>query len=302
VRIAVAGGTGFVGRHISEALASSGHEVTVISRDPRKLDKLPMLRGLPGIQADVTEPSSLFGKLEGFDAAVCAVQLPNYPVEQPRKGLTFDRYDRRGTENLLREAIDSDVGRFLYISGAGADVTSDKSWYRAKGYAEDAIQRSGIEYVILRPSWAYGPEDRALNRFAQIARFSPVVPKLGLRPQRIQPVFVKDIATAVRTAFERDEAWSSTLEIGGPDVLTMGEVIRTMLEVMGKRRLVVPIPVPLAKVATAPLSLLPQPPMTPNGIEFAVQDGLVDSSQMEKLLDVSPVPLRIGLATYLGLR
>jgi uncharacterized protein YbjT (DUF2867 family) len=300
VRIAVAGGTGFVGRYISEALVSSGHEVSVITRDPRKLETIPALRELPGIEADVTEPSTLFGKLDGFDAAVCAVQLPNYPVELPRKGLTFDRYDRRGTENLLREAIDSEVSRFLYISGAGADVTSDKSWYRAKGYAEESIRRSGIEYVILRPSWGYGPEDRALNRFAQIARFSPVVPKLGVRPQRIQPVFVKDIASAVRAAFERKTAWSSTLEIGGPDVLTMDDVIRTMLEVMGKRRVVVSVPVSLAKLGTAPLVLLPKPPMTPNGIEFAVQDGLVDSSEMEKLLDVHPVNLRSGLATYLG--
>ena len=299
MRIAVAGGTGFVGRYISAALASAGHEVTVFSRNPRKLDRLPMLRDLVGIQADVTQPSTLFGKLEGFDACVCAVQLPNYPVELPRKGLTFDRYDRKGTENLLREAIDSDVRRFLYISGAGADVTSDKSWYRAKGYAEDSIRRSDIEYMILRPSWAYGPEDRALNRFVQIARFSPVVPKLGLRPQHIQPVFVGDIARAVVASFDRDQAWNSTLEIGGPDVLTMDDVIKTMLDVMGKKRLVVPIPVPFAKLGTAPLVLLPKPPMTPGGIEFAVQDGVVDAGEMEKLLDVHPVPLRDGLATYL---
>jgi NADH dehydrogenase len=300
VRIAVAGGTGFVGRHISKSLVGSGHDVSVLTRDPRKLDRIPSVRGLHAIQADVTQPSSLMAKLEGFDAAVCAVQLPNYPVEQPRKGLTFDRYDRKGAENLLREAIDSGVRRFLYISGAGADVTSDKSWYRAKGYAEDSIRRSGIEHVILRPSWAYGPEDRALNRFAQIARFSPVIPKLGLRPQHIQPVYVEDIAGAVVAAFERDQAWNSTLEIGGPDVLTMDDVIRTMLDVISRRRLIVPIPVSLAKLGTAPLVLLPKPPMTPNVIEFAIQDGLVDTSEMEKVLDVHPIGLRQGLARYLG--
>jgi uncharacterized protein YbjT (DUF2867 family) len=299
VRIVVAGGTGFVGRYISKGLAGSGHDVSVMTRDPRKLDGIASVRGLPPIQADVTQPSSLMGKLKGFDAAVCAVQLPNYPVEQPRKGLTFDRYDRKGTENLLREALDSGLRKFLYISGAGADVTSDKSWYRAKGYAEDSIRRSGIEHLILRPSWAYGPEDRALNRFAQIARFSPVIPKPGLRPQHIQPVFVEDIARAVVAAFERAQAWNSTLEIGGPEVLTMDDVIKTMLDVMGKRRLVVPIPVPLAKMGTAPLVLLPKPPMTPNGIEFAVQDGVVDAGEMEKVLDVHPVELRDGLATYL---
>ncbi|HYI44569.1 MAG TPA: NAD(P)H-binding protein [Actinomycetota bacterium] len=300
MKIAVAGGTGFLGRHITQTLVAGGHEVSVLTRDPDKMTAIPQLAGCAGERVDVTEPSSLFGKLTGFDAVVMAVQLPNYPVEQPRKGLTFDRYDRQGTEHLLREATNSGVRRFAYISGAGADPASEKTWYRAKGFAEVAIRRSGISHFILRPSWAYGPEDKALNKFVAIARLSPIVPKPGVRPQRIQPVFVEDIAKAVCRAFEVEAAWGETFEIGGPDVMTMDEVIRTLLEVMGKKRFVLPVPAPLMKVATAPLLLLPKPPLTPAAVDFATQDGVVDARSLETMLDVHPIGLREGLERYIS--
>jgi NADH dehydrogenase len=235
VRIAVAGGTGFIGRYVSQALTRSGHEVVVLTRDPARTRSIRQLHGTTAVMSDVTRPSSLTSAVVGCEGVVMAVGFPNYPVEQPRKGLTFDRYDRRGTEALLEAATAAGARRFAYVSGAGADPTSDKSWYRAKGQAEAAIERAGIDHFILRPSWAYGPEDRSLNKFAAIARFSPVVPKPGTRPQHIQPVFVEDVAASFGKAFDRDDVWNRTFEIGGPDVMTMTEVIHTMLEVMGNR-------------------------------------------------------------------
>ena len=297
--IVVAGATGFLGRHIAKALVDGGHKVIALGRDPQKAASVPELEGLEARRGDVTDPSSLTGVLEGADAVVGAVQFPNHPIEVPRKGLTYDAYDRQGTENLIEEAKRAGVKRYVYLSGAGARVTSDKTWYRAKGLAESAIQDSGLEYAIVRPSWAYGPEDRALNRFVQMARFLPVVPQLGVRPQLVQPVFVDDIALAFRRVFEVDDAWGRTFEIGGPRIMTMNEIIQTLLEVMGKKRLILPIPLALAKLGTAPLVLLPSPPMTPHGIDFAVQDGLVDTAELEKVLDVHPIPLREGLARYI---
>jgi uncharacterized protein YbjT (DUF2867 family) len=299
VRIALAGGTGFVGRHVGRALLDAGHEVTVLGRNPEKVGTIEALRGAGAARADVTDRDSLRGTFEGYEAVVNAVQLPNYPMEVPRKGLTFDRYDRRGTENLVTEAVKAGVGRFVYLSGAGADVGSDKTWYRAKGFAEDAVKRSGIDFVILRPSWGYGPEDKALNKFAFFARVSPVIPIPGVRPQLIQPVHVDDIALAVARAFERDGAWGRVLEIGSDEVMTMRQVVRTLLSVMNKKRLILPIPVALAKLGTAPLRLLPKPPMTPLGIDFAVQNGLADTAEMKAVLGVDPVPLAEGLARYM---
>lgn len=299
MKIVAAGGTGFLGRHVCKALIEAGHDVTVLGRNPDRVSSIPELSGANATRGDVTSPRTLTNTLEGAEAVLGMVQFPNHPVEVPRKGLTYDHYDREGTENLIAQAKQSDVRRFFYMSGAGASATSDKRWYRAKGRAEGALRGSGLDHAILRPSWAYGPEDRALNRLAKIARYSPVVPRLGVRPQHIQPVHVDDIALAVRRIFEIDEAWGRTFGIGGPEVMTMTEVLTTMLDVLGKKRLIVPIPAPLAKVATAPLTLLPKPPMTPFGIDFAVQDGVVDTTDLEKVLDVRPVSLREGLARYL---
>ena len=299
MRVVVAGGTGFMGRRIARALLDSGHEVGVLGRNPAKVQTLEDLRGAGSITGDVTDPSSLRGTLETAEALVVAVQFPNHPVEVPRKGLTYDRYDREGVENLLVEARRAGVKRVAYVSGAGADVTSDKTWYRAKGFAEEAIRRSELDHLIIRPSWAYGPADRALNKFALMAKLSPAVVVPGTRPQRVQPVFVDDVAASIRNGFERDEAWNATYEIGSREVMTMHEVVETLLDVLGKRRAIVHLPLGLLKLATAPLVVLPKPPMTPQGLEFATQDGLVDIEPTVAALGVEPRSLEEGLKTYL---
>jgi NADH dehydrogenase len=281
-------------------LLDGGHQVVVLGRNPAKVASIPELAGAEGKKGDVTDPSTLPEALGGAEAIVGAVQFPNYPMELPRKGLTFDRYDRAGTEHLLEAAERAGVKRYVYISGAGADPASDRSWYRAKGLAEHAIAASPLEHAIVRPSWAYGPGDRAVNRLALAARLGPLVPQIGLRPQRIQPVYVKDLASAIVRIFERQDAWGRTFEVGSSEVMTMRQVIDTMLEVMGRRRLVLPLPVPLMKVLTAPMVMLPKPLLTPTGVDFAVQDGLVDTTALIKVLDVHPRPLRDGLSEYLA--
>lgn len=306
MKVVVAGGTGFLGRHISGALLRAGHEVSVLGRDPRKVGRIPELAGATGIYGDVTDQYSLKGTLDGCDAVAVAIQFPNYPMELPRKGLTFDRYDRQGTMYLVEEAQRANVARFFYVSGVNVHPQSDKSWYRAKGRAEEIIEDSGLRYSILRPSWAYGPEDKALNKFVTIARLSPVVPIPtafdGLRrlEQRIQPVSVDDVALAAERIFATEDAWGRVIEIGGPEAMTMSEVVRTMLRVMGKRRALVPVPTALMKLATAPLTLLPKPPLTPGAVDFAVQDGLADLVALRDVLGIEPVSLHDGLSRYLG--
>lgn len=269
-----------------------------MGRDPSKVPLDPLLHGAQAVKGDVTDPKSLEGVFEAADAVVGAVQFPNHPIELPRKGLTYDRYDRVGTENLLAEARRAGVGRYVYISGASASITSDKTWYRAKGYAEKAVKESGLSYAILRPSWAYGPGDKALNKIAAIARISPVVPILGASVQLVQPVFVDDVAEAVARIFEVEASWGQTFEIGG-EVLSMRQITETLLEVLGKKRAILPIPLPVAKLGTSPLVLLPKPPMTPQGVEFAAQDGLVDTTSLTSTLEVSIRDLATGLRSYL---
>jgi uncharacterized protein YbjT (DUF2867 family) len=295
-----------VGRHIARSLLDGGHQVTVLGRSPAKAASIPMLQGANATRGDITDAASLYGTLDGADGVIVAVQFPGYPAEAPRAGLTFDRYDRQGTENMIAEATRAGVERYAYISGANSVSTAKENWYRAKGRAEETIRASGLRYFILRPSWAYGPGDRALNTYVAMARFSPAIPMVirmqgkRLLSQRIQPVFIEDVALAVRRAFEREDAWNHSFEIGGPDVMTMRQVIETLLAVSGKKRLILPVPDVVAKMGVAPLGLLPRPPMTPTAIDFVTQDGVVDITELERVLDVHPLPLREGLSRYIG--
>src|SRR5207253_3595173 len=119
---------------------------------------------------DVADADSLARAFDGAGAVVNAVQFTNYPVEDRRRGLTFDAVDRAGTERQVRAAADAGVSRFLYVSGIGADPDGPRHWYRAKGDAEAAVRAQTDNHFILRPSWVYGPEDVSPNRFGPIAR------------------------------------------------------------------------------------------------------------------------------------
>lgn len=297
--ILVAGGTGFIGRHIVAALVADGHEVAILTRDPAQLTSDPQLADVTGRRGDVTDLASLQDAFEGIETVVMAAQFKGHPVEQPRKGLTYDAVDRIGTENLIAAAKPAGVERIIYISGAGVGRGRDEEWFVAKGKAEEAIRACGLGHLILRPSWAYGAEDKALNRIARIARFSPLVPVLGWNAQHVMPVAADDIGAAVAAAMAREGVWNSTFEIGGPDVLTMKEVVETLLRVLGRRRLLVPAPTPLMKLATLPLKVLPNPPLSPRAVDFATGDAIVDNAPMSAALGIHPIALEEGLARYL---
>ncbi len=293
--ILVAGGTGFLGSHIVRAIVAHGFPVRILTRRPDRAAELGQKDTAGG---DITDPASLGEAVQGCSGVVMAAQFPGHPIEKPRRGRSYDAVDRAGTENLLGAARRVGVERFLYVSGAGVGQGRREPWFDAKDRAEAAVRESGLTFVNLRCSWAYGEGDRALNRIARIARWSPFVPVLGWNRQKVMPVWAGDVGEAVARAFDRDEAWNRTLEIGGPEVLTMREVVATLLNVLGKRRVLVPLPKPIAKLATAPLSLLPNPPLTPRAVDFATGDAIVDNTALRDVLRLQPISLAEGLTRY----
>ncbi|MFQ5879500.1 MAG: NAD(P)H-binding protein [Dehalococcoidia bacterium] len=299
--ILVAGGTGFVGGGIVRELARRGKPVAVMSRSPqRAASRFPGLQ-VEYRQGDVRDPDSLASAVQGAQVVIASITLPNLPIENRRRGYTFDAIDAAGTERLVTVAKAAGVGRFIYLSGAGAAPDARYHWHRAKWRAETAIRQSEVPYVIFRPSWVYGPEDKALNRFLRIARLSPVVPVIGDgNRQRLQPVFVDDVAWAVAEAVEGPAALNKVFEIGGPEVLTMNQIIATALAVMSKRRLVVNVPKGLVKLAAFFLQFLPGPPLTPNAVDFITMDAVADNAALAEALGFQPRPLRDRLAAYLA--
>jgi NADH dehydrogenase len=315
--VAVAGGTGFVGGAIARELRKRGHTVVVLShRAPTAGSGAAGSAGSgaadsagPGAadarsidyrQADVTRPESLATALAGVDTLVISLAFRNSPIEAPRRGQTFERVDAAGTEALVAAASAARVRRLVYLSGAGAAPDAAKHWFRAKWRAEEAVRGSGIAYTVFRPSWIYGPGDHSLNRFLSMSRWLPFVPQIGNGRQLLAPVFVEDVGALVADALVTPGTENMVLEVGGPETLMMDEIIRTALRILGRRRLILHAPVVLMKVITAPLTLLPSPPMTPAAIDFVVQSATVDTGPLRKLLPRRLMPLAEALATYMG--
>jgi NADH dehydrogenase len=297
MNVLVAGGSGFVGREITLALLDAGHRVTVMSRSAAKRD--PFAGRAIRVSGDVTDPESLPSALQGQEVVVDAVQFPGSPIENPKKGRTFEAVDLGGTRNLVDAAKQSGVGYFVGISGAGAAPNARFHWQRFKWQEEEHIKASGVPFTIFRPTWAYGPNDVALNRFLGFARFLPFVPVIGDGKNRINPVFVGDIARHVAAAVELPAAVGQRFEIGGPAVLTMNDIVRTALRISGRRRFLLHQPKALMKAAAAFARHLPGPPLTPDAIEFITMGVVADTAPLREAFGLPLTPLEEGLATYL---
>jgi NADH dehydrogenase len=298
--ILVAGGTGFLGRSIVAALRREGHVVRVLSRGT-KTNPWVDDRGVSVATGDVRDAATLGDAFAGVNTLVIAVQFPGHPVEVPKKGLTYDEYDRKGTENLVAAAKKAGVTRIVYISGAGVGEGRKEEWFVAKDGAEAAVTGSGIAYTIFRPSWVYGPRDKALNKFAFFARTMPVVPLPGPGTAKVQPLHVDDLGEAVARALVTPAAENEVIELGGPQLLNFKQIVKTMLGVMGRKRGVLPAPTPFVKMGAALLYRMPGKVLSPRAVDFANGESRVDNRKAKEILGIQPRGLAEGMS-YLAKR
>lgn len=296
--VAVAGGTGFVGGAIAAELFRRGHRVVVLShRGEAARGPLPDAVELRHV--DVTTGEGLPGALDGVDGLVIALAFPNSPIEAPRRGRSFMQVDMAGTQRLAAAAQAAGIRRLVYISGAGAAPDARRHWFRAKWLAETAVRDTGIPFTIIRPTWIYGPRDVSLNRFVGFGRRLGAVPMTNFGRQLLAPVFIDDVAALGADSLESDAAVDQVFELGGPETLSMREIIGRALRVAGMRRPIIPGPAPLIKLGLQPLRLLPAPPLTPDAIDFINQPATVDLAPLLDRMPRTLTPLDAGLATYL---
>ena len=297
--VAVAGGTGFVGRGIAAELHRRGHSVRVLShRGASARGGLPDAIDLRA--ADVQSGGGLVDALRGADALVIALAFRNSPIEAPRRHQTFMEVDAAGTERLVAAAREAGVERVVYLSGAGAAPDAKRHWFRAKWRAEESIRGSGLTWTIIRPTWIFGPRDVSLNRFLGFARRLFMVPMTNAGSQLLAPVFIDDVAALAADSLVDPAAADQVFELGGPDTMKMRDIIATALRVAGLRRPIVPGPTPLIKLLAIPLSWLPTPILTPDAVDFINQPATVDLGPLLERMPRRLTPLEEGLRTYLG--
>ena len=298
MRIVITGGTGFIGREVVSRLLETGSDPVVVTT--RAPERAPRFGGrVEAVQAFAGDAVSLGKAFARADVVVHAIQFPNHPVEDPKRGRTYLEVDGEGTRTAVQVARNMGVRRFVYLSGAGAGQGRPESWFRAKDMAEAAIRESGLEHSLLRPSWIYGPGDRSMSRFVFFCRHLPVVPVIGNGQTGVYPVAVADVARAVVEAVRREDARDKVFELGGPERLTMDEIIRTVQRVLGRRRPLLHHPARLMKLLALPMQLLPEPMLSPGAIDFILQEVELDPKPAMDYFGFRFRTLEEGLREYL---
>ena len=295
--VAVAGGSGFIGRAIVRRLAAIPTiKVRVLTRDPKKARaRSTESDAVEFVAADVNDPAGLAAAVASADTIVNAVQFDGYPIENPARGLTFNRVDYGGTVALIAAANAAGVKHFIYISGAAADERSPNPAFRAKGRAERALRDSGLTYTILRPSLVYGPEDRVVNGIARALRMTPVMIVPGTGRQLLRPLLVDDLAACVALAIS-GRGRNGIFEIGGRDPMSFDDLVRLVMEITGRRRPLVHVPEPLLLIAGAIAEKLPGALFSRDAVAFLVADNDCDIKPLTAEFGLTMTPARDGLA------
>jgi len=298
--ILVTGGTGIVGSAIVAELQKQGQSVAVLGRDAAKIRRR-FGEAMEARTGDVTQPASLPAAMAGADVVIDAVQFPTSPIEVPRRGWTFEKVDYQGTVNQVDAAKAAGVKHFVLVSAVGADLNGPKHWFRFKAMAEQHLRDSGLEWTIVRPSWVYGPNDHALNRLLGFTNFLPFMPMFGDGKQDMQPVFIDDVGRVVAQAATAPEAANQLFELGGPEVMSMDDVLKTGLEVMGRKRFILHQPMLVGTLIGRLMSLQPfvTPPLTADAVDFVSRSATADNTNLMRVLKPELTPLRQGLETYL---
>jgi uncharacterized protein YbjT (DUF2867 family) len=301
--VLVAGATGFLGASFVRELAARELRVIALGRDASRVRRRFDGLAVEARSGDVTRPGSLEAALRDVDTVVQCVQFSGFPVEDASRGLTFMDVDGRGTQNLVECARAAAVQRFVYLAGVGADPSSDRTWYRAKALAEESVRESGLGYTIIRPSWVYGPEDRSLNLFIWALRLNPLFfAQIGDGTQRLNPLYVQDLAAIVADVVESPSSAGETFELGGPIVYTLDEIIRIAMDVQGLPRPIVHFPVPLVKIAALLAELLPGQLLSRDAVDFLLQSAIADNSRFRTLFDRPLTPMPEALRAYASRR
>ncbi|MHB8383627.1 MAG: SDR family NAD(P)-dependent oxidoreductase [Candidatus Binataceae bacterium] len=293
--VAIAGGSGFIGRAIVRRLAAMpGLKLRVLSRSPEKARAQLWDTHAEFVETDISKPESVRAALDGVAAVIDAIQFDGYPIENQRRGLTFERIDLGGVLALIAGAKAAGTAQFIYISGAAADETSAHPGFRAKGKAERAIRESGLSYTIFRPSLVYGPEDAVVNNFAKLLKFAPVFAVPGTGRQKVQPVLVDDLAACVALAIS-GRGKNGVYEIGGPDLMTFDDMMRTIMEASGHRRPIVHIPEGVMRGLGAIGELLPKPLLSRDAVTFVTADNACDIAPLVAEFGIKLTPARVGM-------
>ena len=293
--IIITGATGFVGEEVVKQARAAGHPVRAIVRNPQRASRLAERYGAELFHGNVLYAPSIEGAMQD---AKCVIHLVG--IIREWKENTFERVHVEATKHVIDEAKKAGVKRFLHMSALGTRENARSRYQQTKWAGEDCVRRSGLAWTIFRPSFIYGPQDKAINTLAKLVQRLPFVPVLGGGNTRIQPISVANVARAFVGAIRNDESISQTYDLCGPEPFTWNELYDKLQAILGTRKPKWHLPLPIARVQAALFEkILPNPPFTRDQLLMLQEDNIGDPKPAERDFVLEQESFEEGVARYL---
>jgi NADH dehydrogenase len=300
MRIAVIGGTGFVGGYLVDALLDASHAVSLMVR--RGSEEKVQADASRKISGDVSDKSAVEATVEGCDAVIYCVGILR---ESPARGVTFESLQFDGVVRAVDAAKKNGVRRFLLMSANGAKVPGTP-YQETKKRAEDYLLASGLDATVFRPSVIFGDPKGKMEIATQLYRdvVRPPVPAPGFRTSaghvQMSPVHVADVADAFVKALADDSTFGKTYELGGPEILSWSDMITRVAKAVGTDKWILPVPVGLMKFGATLFDWLPFFPVTRDQLTMLAEGNTVDPSIVESLIGRPPQAFTPESLSYLA--
>jgi NADH dehydrogenase len=300
--VTVFGGSGFLGRHVVRALLKRGWRVRAAVRRPDlagHLQPLGLIGWVQPVQANLRYRWSVDRAVVGADAVINLVAVLGNSGRQRHDAVNV--FGARAVAEATRAA---GLKTLVHVSALGADPEAPSAYAQSKAAGEAGVIETLPDAVVMRPAFIFGPEDQFFNRFAGLARFSPVFPVIGGGGTRVQPVFAGDVARAIAEWLVGKAAPGWAYELGGPEVKTLRECIEFALAEADRRRLLVPLPWPLARAAGAVQQHLPGRVITVDQVRQLERDNVVSEAAVRERrtladFDIQPTSIAAIVPSYL---
>lgn len=293
MRIFIAGGTGFVGAHLVEALRKNGHELRLLvhRRSPGSI------AGIDQVEGDVTSLESCQQAASGCDAVINLVGIIR---EFPSRGITFERLHVQATANMLAATRTAGIRRYLQMSALGTRPDAVSRYHQTKFRAEELVRSSGLDATILCPSLIYGPKDAFINMLAGQLRLAPVMPVIGSGTYRLQPIHADDVARCFALALEMPETIGQCYELCGNNRLSYVELLDAVASAMGRPAPLKPrMPLGLMKMIIPIMQRVPQFPITMDQLQMLVEENICDGG-WKRVFRFEPLDFQKGIQAYLA--
>jgi len=293
MKIFIAGGTGFVGGHLTTELLQRGHELTLLSHSRTGAAEA----GITLVKGDVTAPASFGAAMKGCDAVINLVGIIR---EFPARGITFERLHVEATASMVQAAQHAGVLRYLQMSALGTRLDAVSGYHRSKWRAEELVRGSGLAWTIFRPSLIFGPKDAFVNMLAGNLRLAPVMPTMGDGNYRLQPIHGADVARCFADALEKPETAGKIYELCGEDRLTYHDLLDAIAEALGRRHPWKPaLPLSLMKPVIKALQGISFFPITMDQLQMLLEENICDGC-WRKSFTFEPIRFREGIREYLS--